>query len=312
MAIDEYPRVLSIQSHVVHGSVGNKCAVFPLQLLGFEVDIINTVQFSNHTGYPSFSGQRLDGDDLWCLYEGMEKNNLTSEYTHLLTGYFGTASLLHNLVRVVTSVKKRNPGLVYLCDPVLGDRMKGQEEGKLYLPPELVTIYREEIICHADIVTPNQFEAELLTEVRINSVDDAVRACDILHSKGVSIVVITSMHLESNPPNHCMLLLSSKGTITNCEDTSSSTPTRLQMFIPWMDEYLTGTGDTLSALLLARLTTNQDNLAHALEMSVNTIQSVIRRTHKIASSGKRGKELRIVGSRKDIETPVVVIKAKPL
>lgn len=79
------PRVLSIQSHVVHGYVGNKCAVFPLQLLGMEVDPIYSVQFSNHTGYPSFKGAVFDGTQLSSLLQGLEDNGLLT-HTHLLTG----------------------------------------------------------------------------------------------------------------------------------------------------------------------------------------------------------------------------------
>jgi pyridoxine kinase len=78
-------RVLSIQSHTVQGYVGNKSAVFPLQLLGFDVDPINSVQFSNHTGYPTFRGQVLNGSQLWDLIEGLAENDLL-HYTHLLTG----------------------------------------------------------------------------------------------------------------------------------------------------------------------------------------------------------------------------------
>eukprot|EP00038_Savillea_parva_P028785 m.67003 g.67003 ORF g.67003 m.67003 type:complete len:93 (+) comp8402_c0_seq1:290-568(+) len=80
------PTVLSIQSHVVHGYVGNKSAVFPLQVLGIEVDVINSVQFSNHTGYPSFTGTKLGHEDMWDLFKGLEANGLSGTYTHLLTG----------------------------------------------------------------------------------------------------------------------------------------------------------------------------------------------------------------------------------
>ena len=86
----EPPRVLSIQSHVVSGYVGNRAAVFPLQLLGFEVDFINSVQFSNHTGYPTFTGksQVLDGDGLLDLTTGLLNNGLTDDYSYILTGEY--------------------------------------------------------------------------------------------------------------------------------------------------------------------------------------------------------------------------------
>ena len=106
------PRCLSIQSHVVHGYVGNKCAVFPLQLLGFEVDFINSVQFSNHTQYPTVKGQVLQGEELEALVEGLEANNLI-KYTHLLTGYIGSESFLRSVLTVLKTVKKHCPKVRY-------------------------------------------------------------------------------------------------------------------------------------------------------------------------------------------------------
>lgn len=107
------PRILSIQSTVVHGYVGNKCAVAPLNRLGLEVDAINSVQFCNHTGYPSFAGQVLDGGDLKTLVDGLDANGLLAGYTHLLTGYIGSLSLLETIAGVVARLRAANPDLVY-------------------------------------------------------------------------------------------------------------------------------------------------------------------------------------------------------
>ena len=137
-------RVLSIQSHVVHGYVGNKCATFPLQLLGFDVDPVNSVHFSNHTGYPSgFAGDVLQGEQLWKLYNGLEKNGLAGQYSHVLTGYIGSEDFLRTVVRVVRSVREAaaattgrgNTIVPYICDPVLGDN------GKCYVPESLIEVY---------------------------------------------------------------------------------------------------------------------------------------------------------------------------
>ena len=121
-------RVLSIQSHVVHGYVGNKSAVFPLQLHGFDVDFVNSVQFSNHTGYPSFTGEVLDGAQLEKLAKGLDSNGLLKNVSHLLTGYIGSPSFLRAVCAVHRMLKQHNPEVVFVCDPVLGDH------GKLYVP----------------------------------------------------------------------------------------------------------------------------------------------------------------------------------
>ncbi|KAG0454839.1 hypothetical protein HPP92_024131 [Vanilla planifolia] len=182
-------RVLSIQSHTVHGYVGNKSAVFPLQLLGYDVDPINSVQFSNHTGYPTFKGQVLDGQQLWDLVEGLAANNLLY-YTHLLTGYIGSVTFLNMVLQVVEKLRLKNPELVYVCDPVMGD------EGKLYVPEELVSIYREKVVHVASMLTPNQFEIEQLTGSRIVSEKDALKACNKLHAAGTSKVIVTSICID--------------------------------------------------------------------------------------------------------------------
>ena len=132
-------RVLSIQSHVVQGYVGNKSAVLPLQLLGMDVDPINSVQFSNHTGYERVTGRHLTGEELHDLLDGMAANNLLQDaHTHLLTGYVGSVSLLLAIVRVYERLQAAQTDaerLVYVCDPVLGDR------GRLYVPIEMGTFY---------------------------------------------------------------------------------------------------------------------------------------------------------------------------
>ncbi|KAE9550823.1 hypothetical protein FO519_005951, partial [Halicephalobus sp. NKZ332] len=92
-------RVLSIQSHVVSGYAGNKCSIFPLQLHGFEVDFINSVQFSNHTAYSHIRGQRLTEKELEELYEGLKLNSI-NRYSHVLTGYCGNPTFLAKIVEI--------------------------------------------------------------------------------------------------------------------------------------------------------------------------------------------------------------------
>ena len=143
-------RVLNIASHVVHGHVGNCATTFPMQLHGFTVNCINSVQFSNHTGYSNgVKGQVLSGDDVTGLIDGLDKNNLLSGYSHMLTGYIGSATFLEAISLIIDRVKDQNPGLKYICDPVLGDN------GKFYVPEELVELFRAKILPKAHMITPN-------------------------------------------------------------------------------------------------------------------------------------------------------------
>ncbi|KAL3142564.1 hypothetical protein ABBQ38_002883 [Trebouxia sp. C0009 RCD-2024] len=222
------PRVLSIQSHVVHGHAGNKSAVFPLQLLGFDVDPINSVQFSNHTGYPTFKGKVMNGQELWELIEGLQANDLL-EYTHLLTGYIASVSFLETVVKVVKTLRDKNPDLVYICDPVMGD------DERLYVSEDLVPAYRDQMVPLATVLTPNQYEAGLLTDTKIDSKASAVAACQALHQRGVATVVITSIRLAELKGE--LLLVAS----TQAKQ-KAGCPTRIQVNIPMLDAYFTGTG----------------------------------------------------------------------
>ncbi|KFM26698.1 2,3-bisphosphoglycerate-independent phosphoglycerate mutase 1 [Auxenochlorella protothecoides] len=222
------PLIKHFAGHVVAGCVGNKAAVFPLQLLGFEVDAVNTVQFSNHTGYPLWKGKVLSGEELWDLIDAMETNGLLSQYTHLLTGFIGSLSLLHTIHRVLLKLREYNPALVYVCDPVQGDN------GQLYVSPDLPPAFRSELTPIATIMTPNQLEAELLTERSIGSVQEALDACAQLHRLGPHTVVITSLDLE---PDHVTVLAST--TQPQAEGALST----FRILVPRVQAYVTGTGE---------------------------------------------------------------------
>lgn len=293
----ETGRVLSIQSHTVQGYVGNKSAVFPLQLLGYDVDPINSVQFSNHTGYPTFKGQVLNGQQLGDLIAGLEENSLLY-YTHLLTGYIGSVSFLNAVLEVVHKLRSVNPKLTYVCDPVMGD------DGKLYVPTELVAIYREKVVPVASMLTPNQFEAELLTGFRIVTEKDGREACNILHASGPSKVVITSINMEGN-----LLLIGSH------QKEKGHSPDQFKIVMPKIPAYFTGTGDLMTALLLGWSNKYPDNLDKAAELAVSSLQALLQRT--LADYVKVGfapqsssLEIRLVQSQDDIRHPEVKYKAE--
>ncbi|CAI5930976.1 unnamed protein product, partial [Closterium sp. NIES-64] len=250
------------------GYVGNKAAVFPLQLLGFDVDPLNSVQLSNHTGYPTWKGQILDGEQLWALIEGLEANGLLF-YTHLLTGYIGSLSFLETVLRVVEKLRSINPNLIYVCDPVMGD------DGRLYIRPELVPIYRHQVVPVATLITPNQFEAQQLTGLSIRTQADAITACDMLHAAGPRKVVITSMEVEGQ-----LLVVGSDASSPAAEQEGSGASgasgshslRRFCIAVPKIPEYFTGTGDLMTALLLGWSHRNPHDLARAAELAVASLQ----------------------------------------
>mmetsp|Transcript_22340 Transcript_22340/g.47068 ORF Transcript_22340/g.47068 Transcript_22340/m.47068 type:complete len:376 (-) Transcript_22340:21-1148(-) len=326
-------RVLSIQSHVVSGYVGNKAAVFPLQLLGFDVDIINCVQFSNHTGYPfGWEGEVLDGTMLTKLVDGMDRNGLLSGDSesegvgHILTGYIGSESVLRAVASAVQKLKGVKATCRYICDPVLGDN------GSLYVPKELVDIYRRNVVPLADVITPNHFEAEQLTGISIKTIPDAQRACSILHDLGVSLVLITSIifteesgdcNIELVPPsNDSIAIFASRRNVhrsskrnenlyrPSIQDDSKSDRTHDQYIIytPRLAGHFTGTGDVCAALFLGWTADNDHGgenvgscLSCTLEKLAGVMQAIVKRTadaaeRKQSSSSSIG-EVKVVSCR---------------
>uniref|UniRef100_A0A8C2MBE8 Pyridoxal kinase n=1 Tax=Cricetulus griseus TaxID=10029 RepID=A0A8C2MBE8_CRIGR len=247
-------RVLSIQSHVVRGYVGNRAAMFPLQVLGFEVDAVNSVQFSNHAGYAHWKGQVLNSQELHELYEGLKMNSV-NKYDYVLTGYTRDKSFLAMVVDIVQELKQQNSQLVYVCDPVMGDKWNG--EGSMYVPQDLLPVYRDKVVPVADIITPNQFEAELLSGRKIHSEEEALEVMDMLHCMGPDTVVITSSDLPSPQGTDYLIALGSQ----RMRKPDGSTVTqRIRMEMRKVDAVFVGTGDLFAAMLLAWTHKHPDNL----------------------------------------------------
>ncbi|GIY27056.1 pyridoxal kinase [Caerostris darwini] len=291
-------RVLSVQSHVVSGYVGNKSAVFPLQLHGFEVDYINSVQLSNHTGYKEIKGQILKSEELQELYDGLKANDLLT-YTHVLTGYVGNVTFLTKLAEIIQDLKKTNPSLYIVCDPVMGDN------GIMYVPSEVLPIYRDILIPLSDLITPNQFEAELLTGIKIKSRADIMEVMKTFHQNGVKTVVLSGVQLETSEKLYLFGSSILEGHSRNLAC----------MEIEKLPAEFTGTGDLFSALLLAWMAKTDGDLKASCEKVVNSLQCVLRRTIDFAS--KKGKnvatmELQLVQSKLDIENPSIDLKCLDL
>ncbi|XP_069059045.1 pyridoxal kinase isoform X2 [Pleurodeles waltl] len=304
-------RVLSIQSHVVRGYVGNKAASFPLQVLGFEVDTVNSVQFSNHTGYDHWKGQVLNSAELHELYEGLKLNDVT-QYDYVLTGYMRDKSFLSMVVDIVQELKTQNPKLVYVCDPVLGDKWNG--EGAMYVPEDLFPVYKEIVVPIADIITPNQFEAELLTGKKMRTEAEALEVMDLLHARGPRMVVITSSDLPASLGEDYLMTLGSQRK-TKADGTQVTERIRLEM--PKVDAVFVGTGDLFAAMLLAWTHHHPNDFKLACEKTVSAMQHVLQRTissaKALAGPGKKPLsahlDLRMVQSKKDIEDPELIVSA---
>jgi len=179
-------RFLSLQSHVAYGYVGNRAATFPLQRLGHEVWAVNTVEFSNHTGYGAWQGRTASAEQVADIVHGIEALGMLAKCDAVLTGYVGDAALGDVVLDTVRKVRAANPKAVWCCDPVLGDIDTG-----IYVKPGIDSFFRDRALPQADLITPNHFELEHLTQRKVETLDEAVAAARSLLN-GPRLALVTS------------------------------------------------------------------------------------------------------------------------
>src|SRR6201998_4300297 len=196
---------LSIQSWVSYGHVGNASAVFPLQRLGAEVWAVNTVQFSNHTGYGDWKGAVYSGQSVRDLVDGIAARDAFRRCDAGLTGYVGGADIGDAILHAVATVRRANPAALYCCDPVIGDTDTG-----VYVRPGIEDFLRHHALPAADIATPNRFEIERLTGVDCATLHGAKQAVlrlrAMLHANGPACVLLTSLQTEQTPADSIDML----------------------------------------------------------------------------------------------------------
>lgn len=271
--------ILSIQSHVSYGYVGNKAATFPLQAMGFEVWPVNTVQFSNHTGYGHWQGEVCTPEQVRAIIQGLVSLGLAKHCDAILSGYIGDKEIGHVIVDTVHQFQQANPKLIYLCDPVMAT-----PNGKAcFVKPNIPDFFRTQSLTLASIITPNHFEAEYLYGKKINNLDELKQAAHFFHNQGVLIAIITSLNLiEKNKLNSIKptAFLSNKQeqwlAVNFSTQQSSST--------------LSGTGDLFSALYLGHFLLTKDSVL-AFSLALNKTYEVIQ-----ATQTANHRELKIIGN----------------
>ncbi|MCL2801406.1 MAG: pyridoxal kinase PdxY [Treponema sp.] len=284
--------VLSIQSHVVYGYAGNTAAVFPMQRLGNEVWAVNTVEFSNHTGYGSWRGKILGAELAADLITALEERNVLDKCDAVLSGYLGGADIGKVIHDAVKKARKYSPNVLYCCDPVMGDIGRG-----LYVKPDIPEIFKNELVPLADIVCPNQFEIETLTDVKVDSLDSAVKAINILHNMGPSIVLLTSYKEE----NGCLgIIASDKNQIYKI--TTPELP---------IGNNAAGTGDMTAAVFLSRFLETK-NLSKTLELCTASVYSILEESYNYYKDSEKKLELRIINAQDQLISPSHYFKAEKI
>jgi pyridoxine kinase len=273
--------ILSIQSSVAYGYVGNSAAVFPLQRLGIEVWPMVTVHFSNHTGYGQWRGPLLAAEDLREVLTGIEERGVLSRCDAVLSGYQGAEEVGEVVLDAVARVKAANPDAVYCCDPVMGDTGRG-----FFVRPGIPEFMRDHVIPMADIATPNHFELDFLTgrAERSTTMAGVLDAVDDLRAMGPSTVLVTSLVHDGMSPDTLELLAA--------DDTGA-----WLVSTPLLPISVNGAGDLTAALFLAHLLETA-SAATALARTASSVWGVLEAT---AKSGER--EIQIVAAQECIAHP---------
>jgi len=271
--------ILSIQSSVAYGHVGNSAVSFPLMRMGVDVWPVITVHFSNHTGYDSWRGPLLSASDLISVVRGIDERGVLGEVDGVLSGYQGGEDIGAMILEAVALVKQRNPAAVYCCDPVLGDEDRGS-----YVREGIADFMRQQVVPAAQIITPNQFELRSLTGMPASTMDEVLNAADAARSLGPEVVLITSVVRQDGPPDTIeMLAVDGNGAWL------VSTRRLARTF--------TGSGDLTAAIFLATLLRAWD-LPRTLAHTAAVIYGVLKITNGLGRS-----ELALIAAQDELIHP---------
>lgn len=256
--------VLSIQSHVAYGHVGNASAVFPMQRLGVEVWPIHTVQFSNHTGYGSWKGRVFDGPAIEDLVEGIAERGVLERCDGVLSGYMGSADIGNAILSAVARVRALNPKSLYCCDPVIGDVGRG-----VFVRPGIPEFMREQAVPAADIITPNQFELDYLSGLATQSLDDVKRAISTVHGMGPRVLLVTSVETTETPAGSIDLVAGEGGRFWRVRT-------------PKLSLSINGAGDAIAALFFVHYARSR-SASTALTEASASVYGLLKRTEEAGS-----------------------------
>jgi len=272
-------KVLSIQSAVAYGHVGNSAAVFPLQRIGVEVLPVNTVNFSNHTGYGAWRGPMISPDDVRDVITGIEERGVLGEIDVVLSGYQGGEGIGDVILDAVARVKAANPSAIYACDPVMGNAKSG-----CFVAPAIPVLLRERVVPAADLITPNQFELGELTGTRPFTIEETLESVELIRSRGPRSVLVTSVERPDREDGTLeMLAVTDEGAWI--------------VQTPRLPFKANGSGDVTAALFTAHYRRTGD-AADALARATSSVYDLLERTHR---SGAR--ELQLVESQEAYANP---------
>ena len=257
--------LISIQSHVAYGHVGNSAAVFALQRLGCEVWSVHTVQFSNHTGYGTWKGEVFAAARIGEVIDGIADLGVLGACDGVLSGYVGAVETGEAILNAVRKVKAANPHASYCCDPVIGNRTRGE-----FVRPGIAEFMRERALPAAQVVTPNHFELDRLVERETRDLAAIIEAVDDIHARGPRAVLVTSVRSEATPAD-------------SLDVVASDGSAQFLLRTPLLATPANGAGDLIAALFFFHYL-RSGAVADALAAATSSVFGLLRRTRDAGAS----------------------------
>lgn len=249
-------KIISIQSRLVYGYVGSNVAELAIQMEGIDTIVLPTVLLAAHSGHQPMYGAAISKELFEELVEGVKAINVISSTACVVSGYIRSMEIVDSVQNLVADIKAIYPNKAYICDPVMGDVDTG-----LYVPEEVAESMINQLLPLADILTPNHFELEYITQSKITTIEEfkqAVEATPVLVGK---IVVATSCSLVGKNKDSIETIIYNKGLVTRIES-------------PNVDLNTVGTGDIFTAILSAQLTKGKI-IDDAVRIASSTISNIL-------------------------------------
>ena len=279
-------KILSIQSAVAYGHVGNSAAVFPLQRIGAEAPAVYTVTFSNHTGYGAWRGPLIDPADVGEVITGIEERGVFGSIDAVLSGYQGSEGIGDVIIDAVSRVKAANPEALYACDPVMGNAKSG-----CFVAPAIPILLRDRVVAVADIITPYLFELGFLTETEPDTLESTLASVDLARAMGPRTVLVTSVERPDRE----------EGTI---EMLAVDDAGAWLVQTPHLPMKANGSGDVTAALFTAHYV-ETGSAQTALERTASSVYDLLQAT---LDSGER--ELQLVEAQEFYANPRMQFTAR--
>lgn len=249
--------VVSVQSQVAYGNVGNNIAVPVLQALGLQVAPVPTVVLGNTPHYPTMHGGPLPLEWFQGLLDDLEARQAATRARRVLVGYLGSPEQGIALAGWLRRMQAINPALRVQIDPVIGDHDYG-----VYTDPALLPVWRDHLLPLAEGLCPNHFELGKLGGRNPRSLDDCLDAAEALLGATTRWVVVTSAAPELCPPGRIQLAIAGEGV-------------RAVRDHPLVPHPVKGVGDMFAALIGGRIE-NGLGLLDAVDRTCADVVEVLR------------------------------------